>query len=249
MMIRIAVVDDEPIIVKFVAEKTKAHADRLQIPISLTTYCSGREFLTAYYPGLFDAVFLDIDMPDLNGDVVSAELAKIDPSLLLVYVTSYCNDEVYTMLKYMPIGFLRKAFLEKELDDMLLVLKNKIAKAPKMYFLQSGKKKIQIPLINILYMESERNYVHFHTNSNEEQVKSRKNKEKPIKVRTKLDQVEEQVENYGFIRIHASFLVNYQYIYSIQRGKVKLDNGEELPISRSHEEEVNQKFLYFSRGS
>lgn len=249
-MIRIAVVDDEPNIAKGIAEKTKLHADKLNISVSLTVYYSGREFLDRYCTGDYDVIFLDIDMPELSGDTLSSELVKIDPSLLLVYVTNYCNDEVYTMLKYMPIGFLRKSFFEKEIDDMLVVLKEKIANIHKIYCVQSGRQILQISLKDVIYIESDRNYSYFHTSLllNENISNENNKKQNSIKVRRKLDIIENEIEHYGFIRIHASILVNYKWIYSIRKSEIKLDNGETLPVSRSRETEAQQKFMYFSRG-
>lgn len=249
-MIRIAICDDEPNIAKSIAEKTQMHAENLDIYISLDVYYSGQDFLNQYHVGDYDVIFMDIDMPELSGDDLSAELAKKDPSLLLVYVTNYCNDEVYTMLKYMPIGFLRKLYFEDEIDAMLGVLKEKMMNIRKTYSIHSGRQVLQIVLKDVLYIESDRNYTYFHmtTTSHIENTNNRNKNQEPIKVRKKLDFIEEEIEHYGFIRIHASILVNYRWIYSIQKNMVKLDNGEELPISRSRETEVEQKFMYFQRG-
>lgn len=240
-MIRIAIVDNELNIAKSVARITNSHAEQQNIPVSLTIYNSSKKFLSEYNVGKFDAAFLDIEMPELNGDALSSELIKIDPSLLLVYVTNYCNDEVYTMLKYMPIGFLRKPLFEKEIDNMLNILQSKIQTIKRLYTVQNGKHVTQIPLKEVMYIESIKNYVYFHLKE------SCHFKDENIKIRMKLDEVQKDIEDFGFIRIHSSILVNYQYIFNIAKSTVKLDNGEELIISRSHKSKVTQQFLYFSR--
>lgn len=238
-MIRIAIVDDELPIAKSVARITLTHAEKLNIPINLTIYQSSKKFLDEYSSGKFDVAFLDIEMPEMNGDSLSAELIKIDSSLLFVYVTNCCNDEVYTMLKYMPIGFLRKPLFEKEIDNMLNILQSKIQTTQRIYTVQNGKQVTQIPLKDVIYIDSIKNYVYFHLKDKEDIE---------IKIRKKLDEVEEDIKDYGFIRIHSSILVNYRFIFSIKKGAVILDEGGELLISRSHEANVTQKFLYFSRG-
>lgn len=238
-MIRIAIVDDELPIAKSVARITLTHAEKLNIPINLTIYQSSKKFLDEYSSGKFDVAFLDIEMPEMSGDSLSAELIKIDSSLLFVYVTNCCNDEVYTMLKYMPIGFLRKPLFEKEIDNMLNILQSKIQTTQRIYTVQNGKQVTQIPLKDVIYIDSIKNYVYFHLKDKEDIE---------IKIRKKLDEVEEDIKDYGFIRIHSSILVNYRFIFSIKKGAVILDEGGELLISRSHEANVTQKFLYFSRG-
>ena len=248
-MIRIAIVDDELHIAKSVAKSTQHHAEQLGVAVNLSIFQSSRKFLEDYRAGSFDAAFLDIEMPELNGDALSAELTKIDPALLLVYVTNCCNDEVYTMLKYMPIGFLRKPLFEQEIDNMLSVLQAKITAMQKLYTVQSGKQVLQIPLKDVVYIDSEKNYVYFHMVKKPQKTGTKREQpEEIIKVRKKLDEVQAEIENNGFIRIHSGILVNYRYIYAIQKNTVRLDNGLELAVSRSHEATVSQKFLYFSRG-
>lgn len=243
-MIKIAIVDDEFPIAESIAKITSQHAEKLNIPVSLSIYQSSKKFLYEFHSGKYDVAFLDIEMPELNGDILSAELTKVDSSLLLVYVTNCCNDEVYTMLKYMPIGFLRKPLFKKEIDNMLNILQDKIKTIQKMYVVQNGKQVMQIPLKDIMYIDSIKNYIYFHIIEN----KQSENKEAVIKIRKKLDIVQKDIENFGFIRIHSSILVNYRYIYNIQKNIVLLDNGEKLSVSRSHEADVIQQFLFFSRG-
>ena len=92
-----------------------------------------------------------------------------------------------------------------------------------------------------MYIESIKNYVYSHLKE------SCHFKDENIKIRMKLDEVQKDIEDFGFIRIHSSILVNYQYIFNIAKSTVKLDNDEELIISRSHRSKVTQQFLYFSR--
>lgn len=242
MMLRIAIVDDEKQVAEYIAKTTKQHAENNSIQTDITVYDSSVNFLKEYTTDKYDVVFLDIEMPEMNGDELSAKLTEIDSTILLVYVTNLCNDEVYTMLKYMPIGFLRKPFFEKEIDEMLITLSNKITAIKKTYLVSSGKQMIHVSLKNVLYIESERNYVYFHI------LNTNQNKNEIIKIRKKLDEIEKDIEKMGFIRIHSSILVNYRFIYSINKSSITLDNGIELPVSRSRESTLTSKFLYFSRG-
>ncbi len=247
-MIKIAVIDDEPEIAEHIAEVTRIRAADLGIPIKVRTYYNGREFLEGYQPKMYDAVFLDIQMPDIDGDELSAQLNMIDSNLLLVYVTNLCNNEVYTMLKYMPIGFLRKPLFNDEIDSLLFVLQNKLLSLGKEYFVKAGKKFYRFSLPDLIFVESQLNYVYFHS------VKDTKSKKKNdefeqeiIKVRLKLDDVEKDIEQYGFIRTHTSFLVNYRYINSFEQSFVVLKHGLKVHVSRSYKAQAVKRFLYFSR--
>ena len=62
-----------------------------------------------------------------------------------------------------------------------------------------------------------------------------------------LKDIENEIAEYGFIRIHQSYLVNFQYINIIKQKEIVLDNGQSLPISRGKYENVKMQFVRFSR--
>lgn len=60
-----------------------------------------------------------------------------------------------------------------------------------------------------------------------------------------LNDIEKDLENTGFIRIHQSFLVNLKYIINILRYKAILSNGEELVIPKARYKEVKDSFIAY----
>ena len=54
--------------------------------------------------------------------------------------------------------------------------------------------------------------------------------------------MEKQLEDRRFIRIHKSYLVNFRYIYRVNAKTVVPDNGFELPVSRTYQNEAQKKF-------
>jgi DNA-binding LytR/AlgR family response regulator len=60
-------------------------------------------------------------------------------------------------------------------------------------------------------------------------------------IRYQISQLEEKLENHGFLRIHKSYLVNIRYIYLLEPGSVILENQQSLPVSRHRFHEVQQK--------
>ena len=56
------------------------------------------------------------------------------------------------------------------------------------------------------------------------------------------ESVAAELEGFGFIRIHRSYIVNYRFIHSINRTDVELDDGTILPIGRSKHQAVSQEF-------
>lgn len=67
-------------------------------------------------------------------------------------------------------------------------------------------------------------------------------KKEVLPVRYTIQYLEEQLEPYHFFRPHRCFLVNPNWIYSIEKNELILDNGQNLPISRSHLKETKEHF-------
>lgn len=95
--------------------------------------------------------------------------------------------------------------------------------------LQTGGKRIRIPLLSILYVTSSlRKLVIVE-------------KKRSTEVYGKLSELEELLKNYGFYRCHQSFLVNELYIREYRRKELLLNNLERIPVSRSRSRENGQK--------
>ena len=83
-----------------------------------------------------------------------------------------------------------------------------------------------------MYIESEKKALHIHTNKG------------IINFISKLSDIEKELPK-GFIRTHQSFLVNADYIDSLDSSKVKLSNRKELPVSRYRGKNIKEKFLRY----
>lgn len=60
--------------------------------------------------------------------------------------------------------------------------------------------------------------------------------------------LEEQLADKGFLRIHKGYLVNYRFIRRLKNTEAVLTNGEELPISRLRVQEIRNQYLEFMQG-
>lgn len=65
----------------------------------------------------------------------------------------------------------------------------------------------------------------------------------------KMDEIEKQIRVTYFSRTHQSYLVNVHYIKNVLHDEIILDNGKEIPVSRSRHNSVKEKFInYLSEG-
>ena len=105
-MIRIAVVEDERESLDTVLNCLKRFEEEEGIGFVTTVFCDGLDFISGYRP-LYDIVFMDIEMPMLNGMSTAKKLRKVDSSVALVFITRLRQ---YALLGYEvdAVGYLLK---------------------------------------------------------------------------------------------------------------------------------------------
>ena len=182
-----------------------------------------------------EIVFLDIDMPDVNGFDIADAIKRADKNTLIIFISNYDNY-VYSSLIYRPFRYLRKSHLDTELPEALnSALKCFIDEGR---FLELGRKNLyqKILLSNIIYIESNKNYCTIvSTDANR------------YDYRSTVSQLENKLKDSGFLRIHAAFLVNLKYIRKIYKNTVFMDDGRQINISRRFQEQTKAAFSQYLR--
>lgn len=185
-----------------------------------------------------DLLFLDIDMPGINGIDTARWLRKKYPELILVFVTGW--------IEYAPDGYRVNAFrylLKKNLPGDLWIcldeIQEKMLDNAECITLRNRERELEIPLKNILYFEGTRmkNVLVYI-----------KHESTPVECYGKISEMDEQLQDKGFLRIQKSFLVNMAYIEKIRNYKAYLRNGTKLKVSERQYQAVNRQFLIW-RGS
>lgn len=232
--LKIAVCDDSINDLKHIGIAVKKAFQANNIMCELNNYTSAKQLLIDNINQPFDAIFLDLDMPEINGMEAAEKINEIGAVTEIIFVTNH-DELVYKAFKFRAIGFIRKKFLDKEINEIIKVLIDDInLKQHYLIFFDSGSEK-KCCVNDVIYMQSDDHYVDIITNN------------KKITVRTSLSDIEKKYSQYGFIRIHSRYLVNYRYIFSIEKSTVVLDNNCQLPLSRSKINSTKEAFQFFSR--
>jgi CheY-like chemotaxis protein len=99
----IMIVDDEPQVAEVLATSLQRQGHRT------TVVHSGREALDRIKAGAYDALFLDVSMPGMNGLDVMAELRRIRPALAVVVITGHATaDEIENVKKLGAVDVIQK---------------------------------------------------------------------------------------------------------------------------------------------
>ena len=218
-MIKIAIVEDNPFDRARLKELLGYVFMQGKQEILIDEFETAMHFFVKYQP-VYDLVFMDIEMPEMNGLEAARRLRKLDKQVLLVFVTN--------MAQYAIKGYEVDAldFILKPVDKYSFVLKMQRALARIPHREREGiiintdtLETIALPVPSIKYVEVNGHYVIYHTCDGE------------YKQYTTLKSVEEQLRANHFVKCNRCFLVNLGYVESICKDEVCI--GEErLLISR-----------------
>ncbi len=239
MMIRIAVVDDEPTAIKVITEYFEQIQNDLNVTFQISKFTSGKELIDSLHVVQYEALFLDIDMPQDSGFDVSKFLRESNNNIPIVYITNR-DDLMQQAFQYKVLGFVRKNHLADELPFAVKCVIQEIRKTAKRITLiaaQKNKKtKYEVAVSDVLYVESLDHHTTVHLINNTS-----------IITREPLSSYLSKNAFEGFIQISSSCILNHTHIFSIEKDTVILVNQEILYISRRRIKTVKEQFLQLSR--
>jgi len=240
-MIEAIIIDDEMHCRKTLAILLKEYCPEVQVVDQCSDADAGLKSIAKFNP---DLVFLDIEMPGMNGFDMLEQFSEIP--FAVVFTTGY-DQYAIKAFRFYAIDYLLKPIEPKELinavhkvktqkqlpsADQFQMLLNKINNReeifPKIPVPTSDGFDL-IPIDQVLFCEAKDNYTYFNL----------KNKKKIIACRM-LKEVEEQLNDFSFfVRIHNSYIVNIKEVKKYVRGEggyVIMSDDSTVNVSRSRKE-------------
>ena len=230
-MINYVIIDDEPAaieVIQFHLKKIPA----LQLKASFRDPLKALDYLQNTK---VDLVFLDINMPELSG-IGLLKLLKKPP--LIIFTTAYSEYAIESyelqVVDYLlkPIQFDRLLLAITKVKQVLSPVKSKLISSKEIdsssteqtIFIKSGSEFHQVIIKNIMYIESDGNYVTFYTTK------------RAILARYKISEVVALLPNQLFKRVHRSYIVGINHITIVKKHCVII-GGKEIPISSNYRED------------
>ncbi len=248
-MIKAIIVDDEQLAIDTLTWEIKTHCKNVNILFSTNKSAEAIEAINRMKP---DVLFLDIEMPELDGFQL---LNKLDfKNFDLIFTTAYDNYAIKAF-KINAIDYLLKPIekedLQQSIEKVVINKENKtLGENLKTYiednlqFLSHDNTKIALPMEKkivlvaqkeILYCESDGSYTRVFLENGMRHIISKN-----------LKQLSLQLDQKTFVRIHQSFIINLNFIEEYHRGdggEVMLINGKNIPVSRSKKNELLKHIL------
>lgn len=219
-MYRIAICDDDSGMRTFIKKAVLKAGTIFQI----TEYGDGRQLIRDYTG--CDILFLDIDMPDINGIDAACQIRRSDKQVKIIYVTGY-GDYIHKSFKVHPFAFLIKPVSETEIIRQLkeavrYETKQTIDKKLR-FHTDNGVEELSVA--DIYYLEYQNRRIRLVTKQGDYHLKGR------------ITELAQNMSAYGFACPHKSFSVNLYYVKAIKGYDIHMLNGDSIPLSQKRSTE------------
>lgn len=237
-MLRIAVCDDESYFSQLIKKYIETFLWKKELEFKIDIFNSGEELLEIGSELInYNIFFLDIDMEKINGVRVAQKIREYGFESYIVFVTAYID---YSLEGYKvdAIRYLLKNNLnfEATIHECMGAIFEKMnyVVSKKIFSFNEGEKKVALE--RIVYIESRLHKLEFHI------------MEEEMKIYTMygtLNELEKEMKEFRFVRIHQSYLVNLKHIKGIKDYQVILSNNEQLVIPKARYRKVKDMFISY----
>jgi DNA-binding LytR/AlgR family response regulator len=237
-MITCIAIDDEPLALR----QIEGYIAKTPFLINLGCFESAIQANVFLLDNSIDLMFVDINMPDLNGlDFVKS--LKNPPKV--VFTTAYSEyavegfrvDAIDYLLKPIDYStFLRSANKAKLWFGSQDKPEESVTGNNEFLFIKSAYKIVRINLEDIKFIEGKGEYIRIHLVN-----------QKPIMSLISLTRVESYLHEERFMRVHRSYIVNLKRIITVDRSRIVFDNKDYIPVSDQYrnkfQDYLNRNFM------
>lgn len=245
-MITCVIIDDEPKNIRLLQNMLNMLCPDVNVLATETEARVGVELIREVQPQL---VFLDVEMPHLNGFEVLKQLEPL--SFEVIFVTAFSHYAV-DAFEHQATGYITKPVNAEKLQTAVntaikrieektinknlfnLLAQNTRQEIPDKIPLSTTGGLLFVKLTDIVFCESSGNYTHFFLAD-----------EKKIVVSRQLGEYEKLLPENSFIRIHDKYIINLSFIKEYIKGsggEVVLENRKQLPVAIRRKEEFLARF-------
>lgn len=244
-MLKAVIIDDEPKAIQGLSWELSNFSDEVEV---IATFTEPEKALHYLNDSDLDCLFLDVEMPTMDGFQFLEKLTKKD---FAVVITTAYNEYAIKALKKEAIDYLLKPIDADDLRETINKIKKHNSRAVnadkferillnfndklnhKKITINTDGKLVFLEPREIMYAESDGNYATLHLENG-----------KSLLLTKKLKEVSELLPDDYFFRIHNSFIINLNRIkeYLKTDGYVILENGKKIPVSRQRKSDFLGKF-------
>jgi two-component system, LytTR family, response regulator len=241
--IRTVIIDDEQDCINLLKFELNQHCPQVEVVATFRSSTQALNEIDMYNPQL---IFLDIEMPVMNGFELLEKLMPVNFNI--IFVTAY-NQFAIKAFRFSALDYLVKPFDLTELiesvnkasintkvsDHQLETLQKEIKVAHISKIAIPGNNGVSFIEINdILFAEASNNYTKLILLDKQQHIISKT-----------LKDVQDVLEQQHFLRVHRQFIINLNHVKQFFRGDnmyVVMNNGMQIPVARSQKEKLVERY-------
>lgn len=232
--LRIAICDDDNISLMTIRSLLLRMGDELKLSLEILEYPDGADLVENYPTGL-GILFLDIEMPFMNGLDTARAIRDRDQQVILVFMSNYEKYAIhgyeFGAWRYLlkPVTWER---FDRELRQPMKVLAQK---QTDFLYIKNSDGVFSVSYDELCYAET--NYkknVELHLNG------------RTLECYQTLTALEQQLTGHAFFRCHSGFLVNLSYVTHIGKESLTLRDKSEIPVSKHRRKDLMAAFLAYA---
>lgn len=236
VMYRVIICDDDGSILEKVRLRIVSFFEMSNTRVKVHCYDSPEQISDQILTSC-DLALLDIDYTNskINGIDLARKIRQKRKDTVIIFITNY--------IEYAPEGYEVQAFryvlkhdINTELQPYLSQALEQLSSAKNSFKIQVNGEIIDLPIEDIIYFEVLQHHVTAYLQRKDKNIK-------PYRFIGSLSDLEDQLEQHGFLRIHKSYLVNMRFIKTFKCREATMKNDTVLRVSEKSYAENKKKYL------
>lgn len=233
-MLKIAVCDDSRELLEKVEKDLHEYESVRSTPVTVHTYTNAVDLLDGLKKTDYDILILDIIMPGFTGMQAAHEIRKFNEEIKIIFLTSSKEFaiESYSVGAYY---YLLKPVLKEKLFSVLDKVVSEITSKQESCVIYTHMGIVNIPFAKIECLEVYNKHLVFHLSDGSTK-----------ETRGALTDYENVfLERKEFLKIHRSYILNMDYIHSIEAGEIATYSGKKFPVSRLLAKDIKERYMNY----
>lgn len=238
-MMKVAICDDNKYVSDEINKMLLECCSEFKILVDVDIYDKGKNLEESIIDGkYYDLLYLDIRMEDQDGIETARNIRKLDQNVLIIYVSGY-DQYIEDIFDVSALNFIHKPIKKERFKKTLWQVYEKMNNKAQYFEFAYGNKIKRIAFHEIVYFESHGRKIIVYLQNGE--IESFNGKISNI-------ESEINVKELSFIRVHQSFLVNFEYITNRTRMEITVASGDKIPISKDRQKHFLTQYTKYLKG-
>lgn len=237
----LAVVDDVLSELRQLEQQLAGYLSEKHINYKIFTYSNGEDFLSAYRPGQFDAVFLDNLMDGINGMETARCLRGYDSQIPIIFIT---NQECFALEGYtvQAMDYILKPVTVERLAVAMDRLSSRFG-SQRYIEIRENRLERRLLLDEIQYVRSVGHFLEIHTDS--QILKPYMTLESLLTLLSQLGEYGSPARGLRFQNCCRGYVINFDHVSSLGPRDFFLSGGGIIPVSRSKYKEMQAAYATY----